>query len=364
VKSGPQHTLQLNPNHRAMANTVAGTLGVHPVNGRNGAAASAALPNFFRLRGTQRPRVEAESFVPEASPSRESPSVLTLYLREIGKVKLLSAEEEVELARRVQKGDEAAREQMIKANLRLVMKIARGFEHMGLPLLDLISEGNLGLMKAVERFNPAKGARLATYAAIWIKAHICRALSNHARTVRIPEHVLHNLHLINAAAARLQELLGREPTDGEIAQQIGLLSARVSQMREAIQATVSLDETLRDLKFRSVAETVADENSLTPYEVLAHGVTLEQVQQLNETLSQLSLRERSVLRSRFGLDGEHEQTFEQIGRRFGLTRERVRQIQNIALAKLRRKMGQCEAVRLAARCDVGHWRASSRPPAI
>jgi RNA polymerase primary sigma factor len=274
----------------------------------------------------------------------ESPSVLTLYMREIGRVELLTRREESELARRVQAGDAAAREQMIKANLRLVVKIARDYEHMGVPLLDLISEGNLGLIKAVERYNPDKGARLSVYASFWIKQQIRRAIQEPARTIRLPAYWQEQLQAINLVALRLQEVLGREPTDEEVALQATLPVAKVRRVRQAAQTTVSLDEPLHDGGIRELAESVADDNAASPYEVLAQSVAVDQLQHL---LDALSPKERTVLRARFGLGGEEEQSLRDIGQQIGLTRERVRQIQNAALDKLRELIRERELECLA-----------------
>jgi RNA polymerase primary sigma factor len=334
----------MKPNHKMTPGSSS-----QPVNGADRIEVASDMPSSFRARTTQKPCVEDELFMPEANPSPEPPSVLTLYLREIGRVKLLTREEEVDLARRVQKGDEAAREQMIKANLRLVVRIARSFEHLGLPLLDLISEGNLGLMKAVERFDPAKGVKLSAYASFRIRAHICRALSNHGRIIRLPVCVRSELKLINSAAVRLQKLLGCEPTDEEIAQEVGLSATKVSRLRKAFQGTISLDAALQDWKSRTLIETVADENTPPPFETPAHAFILEPLQKI---ISQLNRREKTVLQRRFGLDGQNEKTLAQIGRQFNLTRERIRQIQNRALAKLRNKIKQHEVVLLAARCGL------------
>jgi RNA polymerase primary sigma factor len=337
----------MKPNHQVKASTVSESRGSGPINGVDRIDGAADAPDFFPLPTAPELCVEDESFALESASIREPPSVLTLYLREIGRVKLLSREEEIELALRIQKGDEAAREQMIKANLRLVVRIARDFENLGLPLLDLISEGNIGLMKAVEQFDPTRGVKLSGYAMFRIKAQICRALSNHGRTIRLPVYVRGELRVINSAAIRLQELLGREPADEEIAQETGLPAAKVKRIREAIQGTVSLDATLKDWKSKSLAETMADENASIPCETPDHTVILEPIRQI---MSQLNRREKTVLQGRFGLDGENEKTLDQIGQQLGLTRERIRQIQNQALAKLRKKLRQREVVLLATRC--------------
>jgi RNA polymerase primary sigma factor len=272
-------------------------------------------------------------------------SVLTLYMREIGRVGLLTRQEEGELARRVQRGDAAAREQMIKANLRLVVKIARDFDHMGVPLLDLISEGNIGLMRAVERYDPDRGAKLSVYASFWIKQQIRRAIQAHSRTIRVPAYCQEKLQCINRVALRLQELLGREPTNEEIAFEADLPTAKVQQVREAAQAIVSLEEPSHTGDDRELAESVADDNAASPYEALAHAGALDQLQDL---LEELTPKERAVLQARFGLAGQPERSLQEIGQEVGLTRERVRQIQNGALAKLRELIRKRESASLAA----------------
>jgi RNA polymerase primary sigma factor len=269
---------------------------------------------------------------------------LTLYMREIGQVRLLSRDEEAALARRVQQGDPAAREKMIKANLRLVVKIAHDFESYGLPLLDLISEGNIGLMTAVERYNPAKGAKLSVYASFYIKQRIRRAISDQARTIRVPIYTQTKLQAINAVASRLQELLGHDPTDEEIADEAGLPVARVRRMRRAVQTPLSLDQTGHDRESQSVAETVADQSAIAPDEALASATVAELLQQ---SMRGLSEREKLILRCRFALDGEDEQTLDELSRQMGLTRERVRQIQNGALQKLRRQIELRDALLIA-----------------
>ena len=333
--------------YQAKASTVSGSCDSGPINGVDRIEGAADAPDFFPCPRPRNSAWKTSLWRSKPVTLREPPSVLTLYLREIGRVKLLSREEEIELALRIQQGDESAREQMIKANLRLVVRIAHDFENLGLPLLDLISEGNIGLMKAVEQFDPAKGVKLSVYATFRIKAQICRALSNHGRTIRLPVYVRGELRVINSAAIRLQELLGREPADEEIAQETGLPANKVKRIREAIQGTVSLDAAFNDWKSKSLAETMADENASIPCETPTHTVILEPIHQI---MGQLNRRERTVLRSRFGLDGENEKTLDQIGRQLGLTRERIRQIQNQALAKLRKKLRQREVVLLATRC--------------
>jgi RNA polymerase primary sigma factor len=264
---------------------------------------------------------------------------LKLYLREIGKVKLLSQDDEVQLAARIKKGDKRAREQMIKANLRLVVKIARDYEGLGLPLLDLISEGNIGLMKAVERFDPAKGGKLSTYGSWWIKQSMKRALANQSKTIRLPVHMVDKISKMNRAARRLQELLGREPTDEELAEELGIKTARVAMMRMAATRPTSLDAPVGDADNGTFAEVVRDENADDPFEELqAKGVT----GMLKNLVTNLTDREANILRARYGLDGGRMKTLEEIGAEWGITRERARQVQNNALRKLRSMIEKLE----------------------
>ncbi len=193
-------------------------------------------------------------------------TAIKLYLREIGQVKLLTPQEEIELAARIKRGDKRAREQMIKANLRLVVKIARDYEGIGLPLLDLISEGNIGLMKAVERFDPAKGGKLSTYGSWWIKQSIKRALANQSKTIRLPVHLVDKISKMRRTAMRLQEELGREPTDEELGEELGISASRVAQMRMAAIRPASLDAPIGNEDSNNFAEVVQDESADTPYE--------------------------------------------------------------------------------------------------
>jgi RNA polymerase primary sigma factor len=275
-------------------------------------------------------------------PSYDGDTAIKLYLREIGQVKLLTPEEEIELAAKIKKGDKKAREQMIKANLRLVVKIARDYEGIGLPLLDLISEGNIGLMKAVERFDPAKGGKLSTYGSWWIKQSIKRALANQSKTIRLPVHLVDKISKMRRASMRLQEELGREPTDEEIAIEMDMPTSRVTQMRLAAIRPASLDAPIGDDESNNFAEVVQDENAETPYEQLEDKTVTSM---LREMVTSLDERESTILRYRFGLDGGPERTLEEVGVKFGVTRERVRQIQNIALRKLRKRIEKLEAQR-------------------
>jgi len=290
---------------------------------------------------TTKTKTESESTaagIPDASYSHDA---YNLYMREVGETKLLTRKEEVELAKRIRKGDKAAREQMIKANLRLVVKIARDYENYGVPLLDLINEGNIGLMKGVERFNPRKGAKLSTYAAWWIKQAIKRALANQSKTIRLPVHVVDKLLHIRRAEAKLQDILGREPSDEEVGAEVDLDAKRVSQYRKASVRPQSLDAPISEGEEAKVADVVPDANAGTPYQEL-EGKT--NVDMIHDLLPSLDKREQAILRQRFGLDGGDERTLEELGEEFGVTRERIRQIQEMAMAKLRRKIEKLETV--------------------
>jgi RNA polymerase primary sigma factor len=288
---------------------------------------------------------EAEAPVETERQPYDGNTAFNLYLREVGQTKLLTLQEENELAARIKKGDRKARERMIKANLRLVVKIAREYEDYGMPLLDLINEGNMGLMKAVERFDPAKGAKLSTYSAWWIKQAIKRALANQSKTIRLPVHVVDKLFHMRRASVKLQEILGREPTDDELGEELGLPGRKVAQLRTAAIRPASLEAPLGDDETSRIADVIRDESADTPYEQL-EGKT--NIAMLRELVATLHPREAEILRYRFGLDGDTEKTLEDVGRKFGVTRERIRQIQNAALLKLRKQIEKLEMIREAA----------------
>ena len=286
--------------------------------------------------------VEAIRKKEERRGAYDGETAIRLYLREIGKVDLLTPQQEIELAARIKNGDKEAREHMIKANLRLVVKIAHDYDWLGLPLLDLINEGNIGLMKAVERFDPAKGGKLSTYAAWWIKQSIKRALANQAKTIRLPVHLVDKISKMRKVAMRLQEEFGREPTDEEIGEEMELTASRVAQMRTAAIRPASLDAPIGDdSDSNNFGEIIEDENAETPYEQLEEKTIVNLLQDL---VKELPEREAKILNFRFGLDGGNEKTLEEVGHKFGVTRERVRQIQNIALNKLRKKIEKIEKV--------------------
>jgi len=266
-----------------------------------------------------------------------------LYMQEVGKTPLLTREEEIKLAAQVQRGDKRAREHMIKANLRLVVKIAHDYSNLGLPLLDLINEGNIGLMKAVERFNPKKGAKLSTYAALWIKQSIRRALSNQSKTIRLPVHIVDKVHKLHRANLKLTETLGREPTDAELAERLGVSTARAAQLRTLGVNPISLDAPIGDQDDNRFSDIVEDEGASTPYEQLR---TKMMRQEILQHVKYLTPREAEIVTLRYGLDGREPRTLEVVGKKFKVTRERVRQIQEIALNKLRRRVDALEAVDL------------------
>ncbi|HNQ74814.1 MAG TPA: sigma-70 family RNA polymerase sigma factor [Verrucomicrobiota bacterium] len=284
-----------------------------------------------------RPAPPAREAIPAESSGGQGArgDLLQLYLNEIGRIKLLTPEEEITLARRIKRGDKAAREHMIKANLRLVVKIARDYEGMGVPLLDLINEGNIGLMRGVEKFDPSKGAKLSTYAGLWIKQQIRRALANQAKTIRLPVHVVDRVAELRRAELKLREKFNHEPTDEELAHELQLDERRVRRYRQAAKAPLSLDAPIGDDDSNSISEVVADPNAALPYDRL---VTETDTDLVREVMAKLPEREYKILSLRFGLKDGRERTLEEIGDHFGLTRERIRQIQEQALKKLRNRM--------------------------
>ncbi|HZM04702.1 MAG TPA: sigma-70 family RNA polymerase sigma factor [Candidatus Saccharimonadales bacterium] len=286
-----------------------------------------------------RPAVEAIVPHVEERPRYDSNSALTLYLTEIGQTPLVSIEDEIVLAAKIKKGNKKAREQLIKANLRLVVKIARDYEYYGMPLLDLINEGNIGLMKAVERFDPANGAKFSTYGSWWIKQSIKRALANQSKTIRLPVHVVDKIAHIRRASMKLQEIFGREPDDDEVAAELGISAKRVRQYRTAAVAPMSLDASLGEDDSNRISDVVQDERADTPYQQLEEKTNTKLVRDL---LHKLDPREAAILGLRFNLNGENEETLEEIGKKFGVTRERIRQIQEAALIKLRKMIEKLE----------------------
>jgi RNA polymerase primary sigma factor len=266
-------------------------------------------------------------------------TAMKVYLREIGRIPLLTPPQEIELAAKIKNGDGKARALMISSNLRLVVTIAQDYANLGLPLLDLISEGNIGLMIAVDRFDPAKGAKLSTYAAWWIRQSIKRALSNQSKTIRLPLHLGEKISKMRRVALQMTEELGREPTDDELAEEVGIASEKVSHLKTASIRPASLDAPISDDDLTEFGESVADEEAPTPFELLRDKDLHNEVDGLFEVLDD---REKEIISQRFGFDGGERKTLEEVGKRLGVTRERIRQLQNIALSKLRRALSQKE----------------------
>ena len=289
------------------------------------------------------------SFLEKNESNIESPiahgerSNLQLYLQEIGKTPLLTIEEEITLAKRIRKGSKAARDHMISANLRLVVKIAMDYKDFGLPLLDLISEGNIGLIKAVERFDPSKGGKLSTYAAWWIKQSIKRALANQSKTIRLPVHLVDKISKMRKTAMRLSEQLGREPSDEELAIELQIPTSKVAHLKSVSVRPASLDAPIgQDGDSGTFGEIVGDENAASPFEGLRDR---NQNSDLNAMVNSLDKREAEIIKLRFGLDGRDELTLEEVGRRFNVTRERIRQLEYLALSKMRRALTEHESIR-------------------
>jgi RNA polymerase primary sigma factor len=257
---------------------------------------------------------------------------LQLFLKDIGKVRLLTAAEEVELAKRIERGDLEAKQKMVESNLRLVVSIAKNYRNQGLPFLDLIQEGVLGLIRAAEKFDYRRGFKFSTYATWWIRQAIARALADKSRTIRIPVHVVEKLNKIGRAERKLVTELGREPTPEEIAEVTGGIEPEeVDSIKRSAQAPVSLEKPVGDEEESEFGQFIADERAESPFERAAELLTKEA---LKEALENLSYRERRVLELRFGLGGEHPRTLDEVGRTFNVTRERIRQIENQSLKKL------------------------------
>src|SRR5579884_3183440 len=252
--------------------------------------------------------------------AEDSDTGIKIYLREIGQIPLLTPEQEIELAAKIKKGDREARALMIRSNLRLVVKIAHDYANLGLPLLDLISEGNIGLMKAVERFDPGKGGKLSTYAAWWIKQSIKRALANQSKTIRLPVHLVDKISRMRKTALLLSERLGREPTDEELAAELQIPTSKVAHLKSVSVRPASLDAPIgEEGDSATFGEVVGDENAVSPYEGLREkNLTSD----LHAMVDSLDKREAEIIKLRFGLEGREELTLEEVGKRFNVTRER------------------------------------------
>src|SRR5690349_3377859 len=285
-------------------------------------AAAEALPADTGKKGRRRQK-QALDLKPDMTTDS-----LQLFLKDIGKVRLLTAQEEVELAKRIERGDLDAKQKMVESNLRLVVSIAKNYRNQGLPFLDLIQEGTLGLVRAAEKFDYRRGFKFSTYATWWIRQAIARALADKARTIRIPVHVAERLTKIGRTERKLVTELGRDPTVEEIAEVTGIEPEEVESIKRSAQPPVSLEKPVGAEEEGALVEFIADERAESPYERAAETLTNEA---LRDALENLSYRERRVLELRYGLGGEHACTLDEVGRTFDLTRERIRQIENKAL---------------------------------
>jgi RNA polymerase primary sigma factor len=265
-------------------------------------------------------------------PREVSTDALQLFLKDIGKVDLLTAAQEVELAKRIERGDHSAKQEMVEANLRLVVSIAKKYRNQGLPFLDLIQEGTIGLVRAAEKFDYRKGFKFSTYATWWIRQAVARALADKARTIRMPVHVVEKLNKIVRSERKLRAELGREPTAAEIGKDLDLTAEEVEHIRRSAQTPVSLEKPVGDEDESEFGHFITDENLPLPDEEAE--ITLRK-ETLRKILGTLSSRERQVLELRYGLDGQHPRTLDEVGRTFNVTRERIRQIENQSLKKLR-----------------------------
>jgi RNA polymerase primary sigma factor len=256
---------------------------------------------------------------------------LQLFLRDIGKSRLLSAAEEVDLAKRIWRGDVNAKQKMVESNLRLVVSIAKVYRNQGLPFLDLIQEGTLGLVRATEKFDYRRGFKFSTYATWWIRQAIARSLADKARTIRIPVHVVERLNQIGRAERKLLTVFGREPTAEEIAEMTGIEPEEIDSIKRSARAPISLEKPVGDGEESEFGQFIADEQAESPYERAVENLREDA---LRNALENLSYRERRVIELRYGLAGEHPHTLDELGRTFNVTRERIRQIETQSLKKL------------------------------
>ncbi|MGB2951777.1 MAG: sigma-70 family RNA polymerase sigma factor [Gaiellaceae bacterium] len=268
----------------------------------------------------------------EEGPREVSTDALQLFLKDVGKVDLLTAAQEVELAKRIERGEHRAKQEMVEANLRLVVSIAKKYRNQGLPFLDLIQEGTIGLVRAAEKFDHRKGFKFSTYATWWIRQAVARALADKSRTIRMPVHIVEKLNKIVRSERKLRAELGREPTAAEIGRDLDLTTDEVEQIRRSSQAPVSLEKPVGDEEESEFGHFLTDENEPLPDEMAE--VEMRRTA-LRRALETLSARERRVLELRYGLNGEHPRTLDEVGRTFNVTRERIRQIENQSLKKLR-----------------------------
>jgi len=281
------------------------------------------------VEGEEEEEIDVDLSVPEGVGIDDP---VRMYLKEIGRVPLLTAEEEVELAKRMEQGDEEAKRRLAEANLRLVVSIAKRYVGRGMLFLDLIQEGNLGLIKAVEKFDFRKGFKFSTYATWWIRQAITRAIADQARTIRIPVHMVETINKLIRVSRQLLQEYGREPTPEEIAEKMDIPVERVREIMKIAQEPVSLETPIGEEEDSHLGDFIEDEDALAPAEAASFMLLKEQ---LEGVLDSLTPREEKVLRLRFGLDDGRSRTLEEVGKEFGVTRERIRQIEAKALRKLR-----------------------------
>jgi RNA polymerase primary sigma factor len=276
---------------------------------------------------------EQEEAIPKLDLSAKTPTTdpVRMYLQGMGKVALLTAEEEVSLAKRIERRDMDAKRKLIEANVRLVVSIAKRYVSRGMLFLDLIQEGNLGLIRAVEKFDYRKGYKFSTYATWWIRQAITRAIADQARTIRLPVHMVETINKLVRVQRQLVQDIGREPTPEEIATEMGTTPAKVREIFKISQEPVSLETPIGEEHDSQLGDFIEDEDVIMPVEAVCE---IMQKEKINSVLSTLTHRERKVLELRFGLQGEHPRTLEEVGQKFGVTRERIRQIEAKTLAKL------------------------------
>ena len=299
------------------------------------ASASDLLPTdseILQLERSGETVSESDNLADLESDEANLTDPVRMYLKEIGKIDLLSAEEEIDLARRIAEGDESAKKRMVEANLRLVVSVAKHYLGRGMQLLDLIQEGNMGLLKAVEKFDYTKGYKFSTYATWWIRQSITRAVADQARTIRIPVHMVETINRVSRASRSLVQELGHEPTLTEISEQLGIPEDKIAEVMKIAQDPVSLETPVGEEDDSHLGDFIPDSELTEPAESASYNMLRSQ---LSDVMKTLSTRECKVLRLRFGLEDGRAHTLEEVGREFNVTRERVRQIEAKALRKLR-----------------------------